>query len=60
MRSWRVHIISIAILFFIFVTGKFIWDHPKVIIYVIFAVLALIAYGAIYMMVKTKVDRSPQ
>lgn len=57
MSGWRTHLI--AFLVFLFAVGavKLVWDHPKVILYVILLILGVLAYGAIYIVVKAKMDQ---
>lgn len=54
--NWRVHAISFFVLLFTVGAIKLVWDNPKIILYVIFAVIAVLAYGAIYIIVKAKMD----
>jgi hypothetical protein len=54
--NWRVHALTALILLFAVGALKYVWDNPKVILYVIFAVIAVLAYGAIYIVVKAKMD----
>jgi hypothetical protein len=54
--NWRVHALSFLILLFSVGALKLLWDNPKVILYVIFGVIAILAYGAVYIIVKAKMD----
>ena len=54
--NWRVHLISFVILIFAVGALKLVWDNPKIVLYVIFGVIALLAYGAIYIIVKARLD----
>ncbi|QQR79720.1 MAG: hypothetical protein IPJ69_10255 [Deltaproteobacteria bacterium] len=54
--NWKTHVISFLIFAFSFATLKLVWDNPKIILYIVLAVVAVIAYGAIYLVVKAKVD----
>jgi hypothetical protein len=51
-----VHAISFALLLFAVGALKLVWDNPKVVLYVILGVIAVLAYGAIYIIVKAKMD----
>lgn len=54
--NWKVHVISFLLLIFAVGAVKFVWDNPKVILYVILSVIGLLAYGAIYIIVKARMD----
>ncbi len=54
--NWKTHIISFLIFAISFGTLKLVWDNPKIILYIILAVIGVIAYGAIYLVVKAKMD----
>lgn len=56
MKKWKTHLIAFAV--FVFAVGvvKLVWDNPKVILYLILAVLGILAYGAIYLIVKAKME----
>ena len=58
--SWKTHAISFLIFVLSFGTLKLVWDNPKVILYVVLAIIGVIAYGAIYLIVKAKTDDSKQ
>lgn len=52
--NWRLHAIAFGIFLFVFGSLKLVWDNPKIILYIILMVIGFIAYGAIYVIVKTK------
>jgi hypothetical protein len=54
--NWRVHALSFLIFLFALGAIKLVWDNPKVILYIIFGVIAVLAYGAVYIVVKAKMD----
>lgn len=54
--NWRVHAITFALLLFAVGALKLVWDNPKIILFVILGVIAVLAYGAIYIVVKAKMD----
>lgn len=54
--NWKTHAISFLVLIFAVGAVKFVWDNPKVILYVIMSVIAVLAYGAIYIIVKARMD----
>ncbi len=54
--NWKTHIITFLIFLFSFGTLKLVWDNPKIILYVILVIIGIIAYGAIYLVVKSKMD----
>lgn len=54
--NWKVHVISFLLLLLAVGSVKFVWDNPKVILYVIMSVIAVLAYGAIYIIVKARMD----
>lgn len=54
--NWRVHAISFFLLLFAVGALKLVWDNPKVILFLILGVIAVLAYGAIYIIVKAKMD----
>jgi hypothetical protein len=54
--NWRVHAITLFLLIFTVGAVKLVWDNPKIILYAIFGVIAVLAYGAIYIVVKAKMD----
>lgn len=54
--KWRVHVISFLIFLFAFGALKLVWDNPKIILYLILLAIGLVAYAAIYVVVKAKVD----
>ncbi|HSA59547.1 MAG TPA: hypothetical protein VLJ37_07665 [bacterium] len=54
--NWRVHAISFALLLFAVGALKLVWDNPKIILFVILGVIAVLAYGAIYIIVKAKME----
>ncbi len=35
---------------------KLVWDNPKIILYLIMLVIGVLAYGALYLVVKTKME----
>lgn len=55
--SWKIHIISVFVLIFVIGIIKLIWTHPQIILYLIMGVIAILAYGAIYIVVKAKVEK---
>lgn len=54
--NWKTHAISFLLLLFAVGAVKLVWDNPKIVLYVIFAVIGVLAYGAIYIIVKAKMD----
>ncbi len=54
--NWRVHAVTFLLLIFAIGAFKLVWDNPKIILYLIFGVIALLAYGAIYIIVKAKME----
>ncbi len=54
--NWRVHAISFALLLFAVGALKLVWDNPSIVLYVILSVIAVLAYGAIYIIVKAKME----
>ena len=54
--NWKTHAVSFLLLLFALGAVKLVWDNPKIVLYVIFAIIALLAYGAIYIIVKAKMD----
>ena len=54
--NWKVHAISFFVLIFGVGVQKFVWDNPKVIVYLILGVFALLGYGAGYIIVKAKME----
>ena len=54
--NWRVHAISFVILLFSIGAIKLVWDNPKIILYLILGAIGLLAYGAIYIIVKARMD----
>lgn len=59
--NWKVHAVSFVIFLFAVGALKLVWDNPKVILYIILGVIALLAYGAVYIIVKARMDgRSDQ
>ena len=54
--NWRVHVISAAIFLGVFGIIKVVWDHPKTVLYMVLFLLFIVIYGAIYIVVKAKVD----
>jgi len=58
--NWRTHAISFLILLFALGAVKLVWDNPKIILYLIFGVIGILAYGAIYIIVKAKMDGQDQ
>lgn len=54
--NWRVHAISFLVLLLGVGVIKFVWDNPKVIVYLIIGVIALLGYGAVYIIVKAKME----
>ena len=54
--NWKVHVITFVVLLFGIGVLKFVWDYPKVIVYLILGVIALLGYGAIYIIVKAKME----
>lgn len=56
--NWRIHLITFFVFLFALGTVKFVWSNPKVILYFILALICLLAYGALYIIVKAKVDGS--
>jgi ABC-type uncharacterized transport system permease subunit len=58
--NWRVH--AITFLVFIFIVGAFklVWDNPKIILYIVLSIIALLAYGAVYIIVKAKMESRKQ
>lgn len=54
--NWRTH--AITFLVFIFAVGvfKLVWDNPKIILYLILLGIGGLAYGALYLIVKTKME----
>lgn len=54
--NWKVHAISFVLLLFAVGALKLVWDNPKIILFVILGVIGLLAYGAIYIIVKAKMD----
>jgi ABC-type uncharacterized transport system permease subunit len=58
--NWRIHAISFALLLFAVGALKLVWDNPTIVLYVILSVIGLLAYGAIYIIVKAKMDGRDQ
>lgn len=58
--NWRTHAISFGV--FIFALGiiKLIWNNPQIILYVILGVIALLGYGAVYIIVKAKLEKKKE
>lgn len=54
--NWRVHAITFFLLVFAVGAVKLVWDNPKIILFVILGIIAVLAYGAIYIIVKAKMD----
>ena len=54
--NWRVHAITFLVLLFAAGSLKLVWDNPKVILYLVLGVIAILAYGAIYIIVKAKME----
>lgn len=54
--SWRVHVITFVVFLFAVGTVKLVWDNPKIILYVILGIIGLLAYGALYLIIKTKME----
>lgn len=54
--NWKTHAISFLLLLFAVGAVKLVWDNPKIVLYVIFAIIGVLAYGAIYIIVKAKMD----
>lgn len=54
--NWKTHAVSFLLLLFAVGAVKLVWDNPKIVLYVIFGVIAILAYGAIYIIVKAKMD----
>ena len=54
--NWRVHVISLFILLFAVGAAKLVWDNPKIILYLALGIIGILAYGAIYIIVKAKMD----
>lgn len=58
--NWRVHGITFLIFLFTVGTLRLVWNNPKIILYVVLAVIALLAYGALYIIVKAKMENKKQ
>ena len=54
--NWKVHVITFVVLLFGIGVLKFVWDYPKVIVYLILGIIALLGYGAVYIIVKAKME----
>lgn len=54
--NWRVHAISFVVLLFAVGAIKLVWDNPAIILYLILALIGLLAYGAIYIIVKARME----
>jgi ABC-type uncharacterized transport system permease subunit len=54
--NWRTHAITFFVFIFAFGSLKLVWDHPKIILYIILGIIGIIAYGALYLIVKTKME----
>ena len=54
--NWRAHAITFFALLFTVGAIKLVWDNPKIILYAVFVAIAVLAYGAIYIVVKAKMD----
>ena len=54
--NWRTHAVSFLLLLFAVGTLKLVWDNPKIILYLVLSVVGLLAYGAIYIIVKAKME----
>lgn len=55
--NWRVHFVSLAVFISSIVIFRYIWNNPKIILYVIIGLIALLGYIGIYLIVKAKIDR---
>ncbi len=56
LSKWRLHIITLIVFIFLFGSLKLVWDNPKVILYFLLFILGTVAYSAIYLIVKSKLD----
>ncbi len=56
--NWRVHALSFFVLLLVVGSVKLVWDNPKIILYVVLVVIGVLAYGAIYLIVKAKMDNT--
>ena len=56
--SWRIHAVSFLVFLFTVGTVKLVWDNPKIILYLVLGVIGFLAYGAVYLIVKTKMEES--
>lgn len=58
--NWRIHLISFLV--FVFALGiiKLIWNNPQIILYVILGVISLLGYGAVYIIVKAKLEKKKE
>ena len=54
--NWRVHLISFGIFLFAVGAFKLVWDNPKIILYLVLSLKGMLAYGAVYIIVKSKTD----
>ncbi len=54
--NWKVHLITFFSFLFAVGTVKLVWDNPKIILYIVLLVIGLLAYGALYLVVKAKID----
>lgn len=54
--NWRVHAMTFLVFIFAVGTLKLVWDNPKIILYIILLVIGLLAYGALYLIVKAKME----
>ena len=54
--NWRIHAVSFLVFIFGVGTLKLVWDNPKIILYVVLLIIGFFAYGAVYLIVKMKME----
>ena len=58
--NWKAHAISFLVLIFTVGGLKLVWDNPKVILYMVLLGIGVLAYGAVYIIVKAKMEEKKQ
>ncbi len=56
--NWRTHAVTFFLLLFAMGALKLVWSNPKIILYMVLSIVGLLAYGALYIIVKAKMEGS--
>ncbi len=56
--NWKIHIITFAVFLLVIGTVKLVWENPHIVLYIILSGIGLLAYGALYMIVKAKLENN--